>query len=77
MDNTLVNEVAMGYDHSAILSQAGSLYIWGDNSKSQLGFDSMALLTKEQKAAVIATKAAAMEKKEAQERESRFVFLEL
>jgi alpha-tubulin suppressor-like RCC1 family protein len=43
IDSLTVRAVAAGHDHAALLSSQGCLYVWGENSANQLGFDSHGL----------------------------------
>lgn len=38
-ENDQIIQISAGYMHSAVLSQMGRLYLWGDNEDGQLGID--------------------------------------
>jgi len=39
MDSLNVKQVASGWDHAALITTSNSLYVWGDNTRFALGFD--------------------------------------
>ena len=39
MDSITVKSMSSGYDHAALISTSNILYVWGDNSRHALGFE--------------------------------------